>query len=271
MRYFFILYLFLCLQCNSYATLSSHKNNDILLIINYNHAHYKSVNLLRKLYEPYFSHIEFYGPQPHSQIRCCYHEAGWYGYKVLADAMNKFPHYKGYLFTNDDCIIHPWNLNRYDDSKIWCVKPYQAKLEKDGIIGWGWHKNFAYHAISNAYDILPINYRKTLEKNYGNNTIAWGFSDIVYVPARFKSDIITLCAIFESTRTFLEIAFPTMLGCIEDIQNLQFLNGVAVWNQDKDLAPQLCSQEIDFFHPLKLSAVENQLFVQNYFEKKLKE
>jgi hypothetical protein len=271
MLFFFGAHLFFFLLVNSSIAYGSLKNNDILLIINYNHAHYNSVQLLRELYEPYFPHIEFYGPKPHSQVRCCYHDAGWYGYKVLADAMNKFPHYKGYLFTNDDCIIHPWNLHKYDDQKIWCIKPYRAKLEKSAVAGWAWHKHFAFPAVSNAFQMLSTHYRNALEKNYGSNTIAWGYSDIVYVPARLRQDIIALCALFESSRTFLEIAFPTMLSCLEETKNMEFLNGIAVWDRDKDLIQQLCTPDVDFFHPLKLSAVENQLFIKNYFEKKLKE
>ncbi|MDZ4152650.1 hypothetical protein, partial [Methylicorpusculum sp.] len=78
-----------------------HHFDDVLLIINYNHPHYQTIDFLKKIYGKSFSHIVFYGEKPDSRVHTVSHHYGWYGYRALADAMKRYPHFRGYLYTND--------------------------------------------------------------------------------------------------------------------------------------------------------------------------
>ena len=83
---------------------------DILLIINYNHLHYESIDFLKNFYSPYFPHIVIYGPSL-DEIDFCDHDTALFSYKTIAHAMHKYPGYAGYLFIHDDVMMNPKNFD----------------------------------------------------------------------------------------------------------------------------------------------------------------
>jgi len=238
---------------------------DILLVINYNHAHYNSIPFLKELYSPYFPNIVFVGPKLHPEVEFCDHDRGYYGYKSIAQIMIKYPHYQGYLWVHDDCVINPWNFQRFDQSKIWFNNPGIAQLDPAGLTKWvWWRKAIGYQAIKNVYDKLSQKHKDALRANCGENRVFWGYSDIVYIPTKYASDIIGLCALLNREHSFLEIALPTLCGCLDNKKNWEMLSGLALWNRENPKV--MYSQKLDYLHPMKFSNQDYQNFIREQFK-----
>lgn len=251
------------LQATNVENQSEPFGKDTLLIINYNHAHYQSIPFLKEIYKPYFPHIVFYGPEEHPDVELCKHFKGFYSYNVLSKAMQKYPNHKGYFLVHDDCVINPWNLQRFDPTKIWVAYWWQEKLIPEPK-GWWWPQKIGYRAIKNAYAHFPEKNKVTLQKNCGEHGVMAGYSDIAYIPAKYKDQVINLCAILSNESTFLEIALPTILGCLDDKNNWEYFNGFALWR--KEDPKNMYSKNLDYMHPFKFSDTSNQDFIREQFK-----
>ena len=84
--------------------------NNVLLIINYNHAHYDSMALLEEMYKPYFANIVFYGPEEYPGVHQLSHYRGYFSYLCISDAMNRYPDFDGYFFLNIQMNLLNWLL-----------------------------------------------------------------------------------------------------------------------------------------------------------------
>ncbi|OQA36394.1 MAG: hypothetical protein BWY54_00077 [Candidatus Dependentiae bacterium ADurb.Bin331] len=257
---------------------------NILLIINYNHAHYESIDLLKKIYTPYFGKVVFYGPKEHPEIHVCNHHKGYFSYTAIADAMERYPHFEGYLFLMDDCILNPWLLTGIDTKKIWFGDipfiiqndgkqinnrgtPIKIKLGKKAITHWAWWQSeWGYEPMKSAFKKLPREQKKILEKNWGKNTVPASFSDLAYIPAMYKDTFIKLALIFAKRKAFLETALPTILSCLTSKNNWFWLQGTGTFYPGTAQSQEYFSEHLHFNHPIKLSYEENRTFIENYFE-----
>jgi hypothetical protein len=239
--------------------------DDILLIINYNHPYYSSIPVLQELYSPWFPNIVFYGPRQHPGVHTCQHHEGWFAYTGITDAMQRYPGFNGYLQVHDDCIINCWNFTRFNKDKIWFVgAPMKASLVPNlGNWLW-WKKDVGYPAAQNLFNMLPVQYKKKLDENFGPNSISWGYSDIVYFPASYTEDVVYLSTLCRKVNLFLEIALPTICACLTKKESIESINGVALW-ENKHLITAKYTKNIDYVHPLKLSQKENIVFIKKQY------
>lgn len=269
--------------CVIWTMFSQEPFENILLVINYNHAHYQTIPFIRKLYNPYFNDIVFYGPQEHPDINICHHNNGYISYKALIDAMQKYPHFDGYFFLQDDCIIHPWNLLKKDQSKIWFVNLDTIQKEAEEPISvttsktiyipdgrkaykWGWWQSpFGYDAVIKTYRKLPQSSKKILARNWDKQNVIAAFSDLVYIPAKYKKKFVRLGNKFTLANTFLEIAVPTIISCIAPYTDWEKLNGYNAYEIPLKFDRKQYPFKIDFIHQIKFSKEENQSFVQKIF------
>ena len=81
--------------------------HDVLLVINYNWPHYQTIDFIKSLYGDYFPNMVFYGPIGSNEVIQCSHNHGAYSYLAIVDAMERYPHFSGYLYVHDDCLILP--------------------------------------------------------------------------------------------------------------------------------------------------------------------
>lgn len=56
---------------------------------------------------------------------------GQYAYMALANAIEKNPGYVGYLHTNDDVILNPCQLAKFDKSRVWKKIPDREREMHD--------------------------------------------------------------------------------------------------------------------------------------------
>ncbi|PKN03684.1 hypothetical protein CVU75_00975 [Candidatus Dependentiae bacterium HGW-Dependentiae-1] len=245
--------------------------DDVLLIINYTHPHYQTIDFLKKIYGKSFSHIVFYGEKPDPRVHTVTHHEGWYGYRSLADALQRYPNFRGYLYTNDDCFLNFWNLVRLDKSKIWLDKPTaHVVLDPTALAPsywcW-WAKECGYKAAQKVYDLLAEKYKKQLQHNCGDSSICYGFSDLVYIPQEYKQEMHALCALCSEQKLFLEIALPMMNASLAPREEWELFNSLVLWGSDR------CSRSIqdytlahDVIHPLKFSDKKVQAFIEQRVE-----
>lgn len=244
-----------------------HAHADILLIINYNHPYYESIDLLRKIYRPYFPHIVFYGPEHHNDVEFCDHYEGWFSYKAIAQAMQKYPGYAGYLYIHDDLIINPNNFERFDKNNIW-IDPFtkvNLELGLDAVKHWPWWpRTVGYSAIKKVYDKLEPSTRTMLADNIGDQMVVYGYSDIVYIPSSCVHEFIKLSNLFEQHHVFLEIALPSICASIMQKEHIEFFKGHAEWGGRNTRT--LFNKSLDYIHPIKLSSKSNREFIDRYFQ-----
>lgn len=265
-----ILSLFLGINC-----FAENKNlNNIVLVINYNHAHYESVPLIKKIYEKYFNKIVFYGPKAHPDVNFYDHNMGYRSYMCIADAMKKNQNCDGYLFLMDDCILNAWLLDSFDKSKIWLSQlawvnnanerglAVDMTKGQDQLTKWEWWgSKWGYSQVSKAFAEIPANHKKMLTENAGPSHVVVGFSDVVYVPSKYKEQFIELATIFGKYDVFLEIALPTIMHCLSPKGDWLWLPGNNTYAQGFKDFKVACAVN----HPIKLSSSANRSFVTEIF------
>jgi hypothetical protein len=272
-----VLNLFAC------ATSFAANFDDVLLIINYNHAHYESMPILREIYKKYFKNIVFYGPKQHPDVVFDPQYAGYFSYTRIADAMKRYPAYKGYFFLMDDCILNTWLLQDIDQSKIWYPhmqwwppdEPHYKGVSIDLSLGaqpnlwWCWWKSqWGYIPTSKAFYEMPQENKDMLEQNWGPHRVVSAFSDIAYIPSTYSKQFIELANTFGKHQVFLEIALPTIIYSLELGENMVWFpsHGNNYQNPPRPAPIKNFNIQALCNHPIKLSYPENQKFVLDLFE-----
>jgi hypothetical protein len=267
-RFFILLstFTFLLLFGNSLRAIDNyiadHNFNDVLLVINFNHPHYNNIPFLDKIYSPVFPNIVYYGEKKDSRVIQLPHHYGYWGHNVILDAMKRFPGYRGYLCVQDDCFMNFWNYSRFDKDKVWAYKFSTLLMSNKKANPWSWW-NFDCGRIATkvAYKKMSKKHRQILQKNLGRNHVAYGYADFVYIPGRLTKEYIKVCRCFNDPQVFVEIAVPTILSSIEDINNWEIYK--PCWGI-KSISDY--SSEVDWVHPIKFSDQKNKKFILKFIE-----
>jgi hypothetical protein len=255
---------------SSYA----HNFDNTLLIINYNHPHYESIPLLRSIYGTTFKNIVFYGPEKHADVHFYAHHKGYFSYLCIADAMQRYPHFDGYLFLMDDCILNTWMLTNMDLTKVWYPKIRFIRNTRGHAISlrhgsknfkdWSWWETqWGHDAMLKSFIKIPLPYKKVLAHNWGRSRVVCAFSDIIYIPAHYKNLFVFLAEIFGDNQAFLETALPTITSCLCPKTEWVLLPGNSTYTH----GAQDFRTDVYFNHPIKLSYPANQQFISDIFAK----
>ncbi|PKN03683.1 hypothetical protein CVU75_00970 [Candidatus Dependentiae bacterium HGW-Dependentiae-1] len=266
---------FSTLLSDSIADVKQHFD-DVLLVVNYNHPHYQSIDFLKKMYGIAFSHIVFYGEKDDSRVYTINHHEGHYGYRALADAMRRHPHFRGYLYTNDDCFLNFWQLIRCAKNKLWVIPPYanlalndQARprrLEGDGR-GWTWwYRECGYKAAKNVYTQLSEKNKRLLLHNCGASSLCYGFSDLVYIPREYAQEVQELCAVCSTQGLFLEIALPMICASVAPKEERENFNALISWYKPQEEVLGRYTLKYHAIHPLKFSDEKVRTFIEQRVE-----
>lgn len=253
---------------------------DVLLIINYNHPHYESVPLIKKMYGPYFENIVFYGPSKAEGIHDLPTYLGFFSYTCIADAMRRYPTMQGYLFLMDDCILNPQLLAQHDVTKIWYPKFHfmydsfgnaiNLKKKEDAFPDWKWWQGpWGYKPTLVAYNQVSKKYKNMLIQNWGKYCVVGAYSDIAYIPQQYRSSFIELSDIFASNQVFLEIALPTIVACLCPKQEWLWLEGQGIDYVLTDKAFTQYNPDAIYNHPIKLSYASNRAALETIFTEQL--
>ena len=218
---------------------------DILLIVVYHHPIYASFHRLRRLYEVAFPHVVLCGPEKHQSFDTLVvkHNTGLLAYECMRQAMVLRIGFHGYLYFDEELILNWWTLGRYDWDKIWTGSG-PPEIEDAVKIGgeipakaWGgWkeqdnleHCHNAYMEMANKGRIDP-KMKQFVETHRHNGNYekfcyqAW--SDIFYIPRKFRESFIQLSTIYYKFKVNLEIAVPMIVISLDLRQNIETLDGL---------------------------------------------
>ena len=163
-----------------------------------------------KLYLNYFEDIVFISPisvnNNKNTISCNRTFYGFFSYICFQKVYEKYPNYKGYLFTNDDEFMKIWELNNLDFNIPWLHN--LSKLSK---------KYGFYKYCKNLNNILNnnIKWKTNLSKFLGNNFyIPLALSDFYYIPRYIAAKICEIFKVMYYSKIFLECAVPVSFGIL---------------------------------------------------------
>lgn len=271
-KFYMMIFILLC-QC----AISCHANvrsqaeirdffKDILLIIHFNNPHYGNIEFLEEIYSPYFQNIVFYGEHPHPKVNVISNFYGWYVHRTIKDAMQKWPHFRGYICCQDDCFMNFWNLPRLDKDKNWFHPFATVPLAHPDNHAWCWWNYPCGRAASNiAFLKLPPFAKKNLEDNCGPQTFAFSWADFIYISAKYRKEFMRLSWCFDNPDVFLEIGIPTMMLCMEKDEKMEHINPFwGGWGGiGKSIEIDAYNTQFDWVHPLKFSDPKNREFIKN--------
>ena len=227
---------------------------SVVLAVNYNFPYYESAALIRSFYEPIFGEVMFCGDKDDAKQNLHktplnFKREGYQGYMCLKLAMELYPNFEGYFYSNDDVILNWWQLIDLDLNKIWLGEaflPYENykhhKFGKPLKADWHWWKDVdAAKLCEEAFNETEqfsrtakgkaLGMQKYMNNYYeiskGIKICYAGLSDVFYLPKQFKDAYLALSAIWGYKKVFLETAVPTILSFFmnETAKNYVHLKG----------------------------------------------
>lgn len=241
---------------------------DILLIINFNHPYYGNIEFLKEIYSPYFPNIVFYGEAAHPEVVKIKTGIGWHVHRVLKDALIRYPGFRGYICTQDDCFIGFWNFQELNKDKIWFHQNWTVSLDTVEHPWPWWKKSCGRNAVWQAYHKLDACSTKQLKENLGYRNIPYSWADFFYLPNSYRSKFLKICDCFDNPDVFLEISIPTILFCLEQKNKMEMLHvfwgGTGV-NANFDYY----HPNFHWIHPIKFSCQSSREFVLNVIESQI--
>ena len=155
----------------------------------------------------------------------------------------------GFLFASDDLLLLPVPLSRLNRDQVWFVPANEIRIGDletlrechlgmcDFYPHWDWwadYKTATIEAMDRMTQLarsssLLYHCLSTLRQRngvgYSQIRVNGAYSDIFYIPSRIAHNFADVSEIFSDFGVFLEIAVPTVLQCIEPIENYQQLPG----------------------------------------------
>ena len=242
----------------------SHKIfSDILLIINYNHYGFHKLNkYLLKLYRKFFPKVIFISPNNIKEkyvISCNESFNGYFSYICFKKVYEKYPNFKGYLFTNDDDYIKIWEISNLDFNIPWFYIFHPIKPK------WGHARRcFSIHTILNK----NIEYKNNLINFLGFYDIPVTISDFYYIPNYIAIKIGKIFQEMYNHKVFLECAVPTTMAILNS-SKYQLIYFIGLWGKERKEAINYLKKAFEQItvHPIKFSNLINQkeTLIYNFF------
>ena len=155
----------------------------------------------------------------------------------------------GYLFASDDLLLLPVPLSRLGADRVWFVPANEIRIGdldtlRECHLGmcdfhphWDWwatYKSATIEALGRMSELArfsPLLFRCLAKLRQHNGVglsqirVNGAYSDIFYIPSRIADEFADVAEVFAESGVFLEIAVPTVLQCIEPLDNFQPLPG----------------------------------------------
>ncbi|KAG0247777.1 hypothetical protein BG011_000926, partial [Mortierella polycephala] len=235
---------------------------DILLVVNFNWPHYDAIEQLLSIYKPYFPNIVMYGMDVpaglEEMVKNIDNDHGMIGYKSLVMAMEEYPNYSGYLYTNDDTVLNVFQLAEFDQDKVWKHVPVLTEDIRDRSkpppFHWHWEKPESTNMWND-----PTSLTKAQKQRIADFTKVQGPADIraycdaVYVPARISLELTDVLTRFLKHNVFLELGVGLALVAIEPTENwVDWTESYLWYDGERDLWRDYLKPGVGMLHPVKL-------------------
>ncbi|KAF9969163.1 hypothetical protein BGZ73_008603, partial [Actinomortierella ambigua] len=236
---------------------------DILLVVNFNHPDYAAIEPFLDIYKGYFPNIQFYGPEVPENLKDVVvempHDAGFTSsYQSIADAVERFPKYRGYLYTNDDTLLNVYQLAGFDQDKVWKQVPDPIKdvhdLSKAPPDDWfHWPKPEGRKMWEDATSLTAEQKARIAKFSKVDGPVdVRAFADAVYVPARIGQELAGVLKQFAKHNMFLELALGLALVAVEPTENWVSWKETYLWFGERDSWRQSLTKDMAMMHSVKL-------------------
>ncbi|KAF9335993.1 hypothetical protein BG006_010048 [Podila minutissima] len=240
----------------------SAKFKDILLVVNFNHPIYDAIKPFLSIYEPYFPNIKIYGPKVPADLKDVvtevFYDEGYTGYRSLVHAMENYPNYSGYLYTNDDTVLNVFQLAKFDQDKVWKRVPDIATELHDRSKAppgrWShWNERGSSKMWKDPTALTAKQRQRiaTFTKVDGPADIS-AYVDAVYVPGRISVELTDVLSRFLKHRVFLEVAVGLALVAVEPTENWASWKELYLWTEERDRWREYLQPGVGMLHPVKL-------------------
>lgn len=235
---------------------------DVLLVVNFNWPLYDAIEPFLDIYGRHFPHIVMYGEEVPARlagrVKSIHNNRGWLGYKSLMAAMEEYPNFKGYLYTNDDTVLNIHKLATFDQDQVWKKVPAFPDdihdRSKEPVVPWyHWNRKESADMWNDATPFTTEQRQRVRDftKVEGPVDIK-AFADAVYVPRRISVELNQLLTRFLKHSVFLEMAVGLALVAIEPTENWVNWNETYLWEDDRPHWQDYLRPQLGILHPVKL-------------------
>jgi len=175
--------------------------------------------------------------------------AGSVSYQCAIQAVRMNFAVDGFLFASDDLLLLPVPLSKLNRDRVWFVPAREIRIGdldtlRECHLGmcdfhphWDWwadYKSATIEALDRMSQLArssPLFYRCLAKLRQLNGVgrsqirVNGAYSDVFHIPSRIAHSFANVAEIFADFGVFLEIAVPTVLQCIEPLENFQPLPG----------------------------------------------
>jgi hypothetical protein len=286
---------------DSFSRNSTKQNYSLL--ITFNHvANYKNMEIIYQIYGHFFQNVVFCGLQLTSIVAehsrhfetfdsivfvDFYTEYGYRHYLCMSKAVELGLNTEGYLLMSDDAFFKYWNLN-HDPGKIWFSTKLECIYEFDLNATRNWH-----HWISSVRSLQDMwvyfkevmgrsdsdeaelkitikEYLAILDQNTRPPKNATKFlyfgSDVFYVPRAYFEKYRIMSYVFSEFSVHLESCVPTLLAGLAPNNQNEIIYGIYDWTFNPLDFDNSYKDIVHFFHPLKLSLLNESNQGQHFCE-----
>jgi len=174
---------------------------------------------------------------------------GSMNYQCAVQAVRMNFNVKGFLFVSDDLLLLPVPLSRLSEDRVWFVPRSEIRIgDLDTVrecrLGmcdfhphWDWWMTYKTATIETLEKMAQLARSSTLfyhcltrlrQRNgigRSQTRVNGAYSDIFHIPSRLAHQFADVAEVFADFGVFLEIAVPTVLQCLEPLENFQPLPG----------------------------------------------
>ncbi|GJJ75665.1 hypothetical protein EMPS_08023 [Entomortierella parvispora] len=245
---------------------------DILLVVNFNHPTYAAIKPFLFMYGPYFPNIKFYGPKVPAELKDTVtenpYDEGATGYRSLVDAMEKYPDYKGYLYTNDDTVLNVFQIATFDQDKVWkevpsleyaihdLSKPRPEVWHLNAPPGYGlfmWDKPETGKMYADPTSLTEEQLKRIAAFTKVDGPVdVQSYADAVYVPRRIAVELTDVLKRFLKHNVFLELGVGLALIAVEPTENWESWKETYLWF-GRDKWHDFMVPGVGMIHPVKVS------------------
>ncbi|KAF9949453.1 hypothetical protein BGZ72_008773 [Mortierella alpina] len=237
---------------------------DILLVVNFNWPLYDAIEPFLEIHEQHFPNIVFYGEEvPENltgRVKSVISNRGHLGYKSLLAAMEEYPNYKGYLYTNDDTLLNIYQLTTFDQDKVWKKVPIFPEeindRSKEPPVPWfHWNEKNSSNMWNDSTSLTAEQRQRVRDFTKVEGPVEiQAFIDAVYIPRRISVELNAILTRFHKYGVFSETAVGLALVAIEPTENWVNWNETYLWDDARTHWRDYLKPQLGMLHPVKLLA-----------------
>lgn len=212
------------------ATEPTRAANNICLVVAYTTSSYSTLPSLKTLYSGMFANVVFYGPTQYAGVNQIDINNGITAYVAIADAMQRYPNYSGYLMIfNYRYLSSSTFQNTFDPNKIW-LDNFKLVAQNPGALTMSpwWQGQAGLEAAQNVLNALSTPSASQYTINCGQN-VPVSAGSMIYFPARVKDQVKQLSDLCYQFRLNGAVAYPLIALCIESKSNIQYFGTSVPW------------------------------------------